>query len=155
MTYLFHEIFSPGLCSPRSHDWAITAKAGSVRGPGRPQQKAPLSPMTRKETTGLPNIFETKGLFVSHVICRNAVWSTDTVKVYEQTRVCSKVTWAAGRHWEQRGYSEDKTLTPRPKMTGTVQLLTPQFIFLFIYFCFLGPWHMEVPGLGVESELHV
>ena len=27
--------------------------------------------------------------------------------------------------------------------------------FLFIYFCFLGPYlqHMEVPGLGVELEL--
>ena len=29
------------------------------------------------------------------------------------------------------------------------------FIYLFIYFCFLGlhPRHMEVPRLGVESEL--
>ena len=28
---------------------------------------------------------------------------------------------------------------------------------LFIYFCFLGLhlWHMEVPRLGVESELHL
>lgn len=28
-------------------------------------------------------------------------------------------------------------------------------LFLFIYFCFLGQhtWHMEVPRLGVESEL--
>ena len=29
------------------------------------------------------------------------------------------------------------------------------FIYLFLFFCFLGPhsWHMEVPRLGVESEL--
>ena len=29
------------------------------------------------------------------------------------------------------------------------------FIYLFIYFGFLGPhpWHMEVPRLGLESEL--
>ena len=31
------------------------------------------------------------------------------------------------------------------------------FIYLFIYFVFLGPhpWHMEVPRLGVESELQL
>ena len=36
------------------------------------------------------------------------------------------------------------------------QKLTQHFIYLFI-FCFLGlhPWHMEVPGLGVESELQL
>ena len=34
---------------------------------------------------------------------------------------------------------------------------TDSFIYLFIYFCFLGPppWHMEVPWLGVESELQL
>ena len=31
------------------------------------------------------------------------------------------------------------------------------FIYLSIYFCFLGPhpWHMEVPRLGVQSELQL
>ena len=31
------------------------------------------------------------------------------------------------------------------------------FLFLFSFFCFLGLhlWHMEVPGLGVESELQL
>ena len=30
-------------------------------------------------------------------------------------------------------------------------------LFLFLFFCFLGPcpWHMEVPTLGVELELHL
>ena len=30
-----------------------------------------------------------------------------------------------------------------------------EFSFFFYFFCFLGlyPWHMEVPRLGVESEL--
>ena len=28
-------------------------------------------------------------------------------------------------------------------------------VYFYLYFCFLGrhPWHMEVPRLGVESEL--
>ena len=31
------------------------------------------------------------------------------------------------------------------------------FFFAFFFFCFLGPhsWHMEVPRLGVESELQL
>ena len=31
-----------------------------------------------------------------------------------------------------------------------------QYFYLFIY-CFLGlyPWHMDVPGLGVESEVQL
>ena len=31
------------------------------------------------------------------------------------------------------------------------------FVFLGFFPCFLGPqlWHMEVPKLGVESELHL
>ena len=38
------------------------------------------------------------------------------------------------------------------------ELQNPPIFYLFIYlfiFCFLGlhPWHMEVPGLGVKSEL--
>ena len=33
----------------------------------------------------------------------------------------------------------------------------PNFLFIFFIFCFLGLhlWLMEVPGLGVESELHL
>ena len=40
------------------------------------------------------------------------------------------------------------------RMETGIQLNTLVFVFVF-YFCFLGPhlWHMEVPRLGVESEL--
>ena len=37
---------------------------------------------------------------------------------------------------------------------GFIAIITIDFIYLF---CFLGlhPWHMEVPGLGVEAELQL
>ena len=46
-------------------------------------------------------------------------------------------------------------LDPSPGLSFNILYL---FSYLFIYlffFCFLGPqgWHMEVPRLGVESEL--
>ena len=36
-------------------------------------------------------------------------------------------------------------------------MLTLDFFFFFFFFCFLGPhlWHVEVPRLGVESELQL
>lgn len=45
-----------------------------------------------------------------------------------------------------------KTLSFSPTLEAPFQF---SFYYLFIYWSFLGlhPWHMEVPWLGVESEL--
>ena len=47
------------------------------------------------------------------------------------------------------------SLAPRGHSFGSVWRRF--FIYLFIYFGFLGlhPWHMEVPRLGVKSELQL
>ena len=55
------------------------------------------------------------------------------------------------------------TSTPRRKLsphdvyprTQTFHARRPKALFFFFCFLWPNPWHMEVPGLGVESELHL
>ena len=53
-----------------------------------------------------------------------------------------------------QGYSV--SAIPARQSWDTFQLLKP-FYFYFVFFCFLGPrpQHMEVPRLGVSSELQL
>ena len=53
----------------------------------------------------------------------------------------------------QLGTSAVRKLNESDSYWGTLL----SFLFLFIYFCFIGqhPWHMEVPRLGVTSELYL
>ena len=50
------------------------------------------------------------------------------------------------------------TRSERKSEKAIVNVKSFFFVFVFVFFfCFLGPhlWHMEVPGLGVESELQL
>ena len=49
------------------------------------------------------------------------------------------------------------TLRVKLDMLSPAVWLQSRFLFLFSFFVFLGPnpWHMEVPKLGVKSELQL
>ena len=61
--------------------------------------------------------------------------------------------------WEEVGLLERETvLEDRRREPGKATLFLCSFLFFFFScFCFLGlhPWHMEIPRLGVESELQL
>ena len=72
-----------------------------------------------------------------------------------QTHLCKAMPRGGGSQQSRTGYLASLGLAEG--MGATQQVQEPGFFFSFFFFAFLGPHpqHMEVPRLGVESELQL